>query len=332
MKHILPFVIACLGITAIPLAQSSASRQPPHFTARGDDGTVIHILPPPTQWSIDRQTAMAAVAQPTPRVFPAPYGTGKLINHGGPEMPDASFFAIYWNRAVANSRQTSLGFSTLRQQMGTFVNAFSDDHHYDRSPTDDYTIVQQYSVREHISAPLPYFGSFVDNRSAVGSVPDSMVRRYLTTLFSTGKVYAARNIIYGVFLPSGSTASLNDGEESCFDFCGYHSAFVFGGMWIKYVVLPYPDCDACSMAGMRVADILTIVLGHEIRETVTDPRDNGEPAWFDADGLEADDKCAWFHLYRMTNGGFWVQPEFSNGGRGGSTGVLYPGPGCVVPR
>jgi hypothetical protein len=51
-------------------------------------------------------------------------------------------------------------------------------------------------------------------------------------------------------------------------------------------------------------------------------------------GYEADDKCAWHNLYPMTNGGFWVQPEYSNGGTTVNSGfeATYPGPGCVVPN
>ena len=68
----------------------------------------------------------------------------------------------------------------------------------------------------------------------------------------------------------------------------------------------------------------TIVTSHEIREAVTDPDLN---AWYDSAGYEADDKCAWHNLYQTTRGGYWVQPEYSNGSQS-----PYPGPGCVVPN
>ena len=101
-------------------------------------------------------------------------------------------------------------------------------------------------------------------------------------------------------------------------------------MQIKYAVFPYLNCAACSLSGLTVADMMTIVMSHEIREAVTDPDLN---AWYDASGYEADDKCAWHNLYRTTNGSFWVQPEYSNGGgtMPGASGS-YPGPGCVVPN
>ena len=83
--------------------------------------------------------------------------------------------------------------------------------------------------------------------------------------------------------------------------------------------------------GESVADMLTIVTSHEIREAVTDSLGT---AWFDSSGYEADDKCAWHNLYQMTNGGFWVQPEYSNGGTRTASGftATYPGRGCVVPN
>jgi len=80
------------------------------------------------------------------------------------------------------------------------------------------------------------------------------------------------------------------------------------------------------MPGKQVIDILTIVTSHEIREAATDPDLN---AWYDAAGYENDDKCAWHNLYQTTGTGYWVQPEYSNGG---TKNVSYPGPGCVVPN
>src|SRR5207237_8891967 len=50
-------------------------------------------------------------------------------------------------------------------------------------------------------------------------------------------------------------------------------------------------------------------------------------------GYESDDKCAWSNLYRTSNGNFFVQPEFSNGGTVSASGftAAYPGSGCIVP-
>jgi hypothetical protein len=129
------------------------------------------------------------------------------------------------------------------------------------------------------------------------------------------------NTVYGVYFPAGMKIS-SQGGTSCSAFCGYHGHFAYNGKDIKYAVFPYTDCRACSVSGKAVADVLTIVTSHEIREAVTDPDLN---AWYDAAGYEADDKCAWHNLYQTSTGHFWVQPEYSNGLAG------KQGPGCVVP-
>jgi hypothetical protein len=98
--------------------------------------------------------------------------------------------------------------------------------------------------------------------------------------------------VYGVYFPSGMRISLQGGS-SCSSFCGYHSHFSYNGTPIKYAVFPYPDCSACKLSTLTVADMLTIVSSHEIREAATDPGESNKNAWYDQSGYEADDKCAW---------------------------------------
>ena len=164
------------------------------------------------------------------------------------------------------------------------------------------------------------------SRSTARRITDSSIQNYLAGLFNAGTETPNTSVLYGVYFPSGMRISLSGGS-SCTSFCGYHSNFTYNGMDIKYAVFPYPNCSGCSLSGKTVADMLTIVTSHEIREAVTD---SDGTAWWDASGYEADDKCAWHNLYQTTNGGYWVQPEYSNGGTIG--GTFYPGPGCVVPR
>ena len=68
---------------------------------------------------------------------------------------------------------------------------------------------------------------------------------------------------------------------------------------------------------------LANVTGHELSETMTDPRGSG---WFDASGNENGDKCAWSFsgtLLTFSNGtnwkiqGNWSNSVFSGGGLGG---------------
>ena len=315
-------LIACVA-TARGLAQQPGDP----FHDRSDTGEIVHVLPTPASVHSphDTQPTEAPVSNGT-AVYPASYGSGNLTDHGGPEISLAAFRAIYWNSSVANSTATSLGYATVQSQISAFISYFGTDSNYSGSATDDYSIIQQYGSTNPIAAGLQALGYRVDTQATAAKISDKGIQNYLTTLFNSGLETPSANTLFGVYFPSGMKIALQGGT-SCSSFCGYHSHFTYNGTLIKYAVFPYTDCRACSVTGKSVADILTIVTSHEIREAVTDSLGT---AWYDSSGYEADDKCAWHNLYQMTNGSFWVQPEFSNGGT--KSGTTYPGPGCVVPN
>jgi hypothetical protein len=293
------------------------------FIDHSDTGETVHVLPAPAAVRSPRDTQPTdAPRVPEIGIYSPSYGSGNLTDHGGSEISVASFFAIYYNAAVANSAGTQ-GQATLRAEVNAFVNGFSNTKNYAQSDQDaNYSIVQQYGTAA--SNPLLVWGGdYVDLASPGGStLSDSKVRSYLGSLFGAGAIGAPdASRIYGIYFPSGTRITLQGGA-SCSAFCGYHGHFSYQGTDVKYAVFPYTNCRACSMPGKGIADILTIVTSHEIREAVTDPDLN---AWYDASGYEADDKCAWHNLYQTNTGKFWVQPEYSNGGG------IYPGPGCIVP-
>lgn len=328
------FSAAFVACALIGSAQAPQASNNP-FLDRAETGETVHVLPTPAsiRSARDTQPTDAPVMHGT-AVFPASSGSGNLIYHGGAIIANAGFFAIYWNSSVALSTATSLGYNAIRDQIQAFVTAFPDNANWNNSATDDYEVIQQYTGSNGAPAnTLPVVGTFVDSQATKSSIKDSAIRSYLSTLFNnsaTTGVHANANTIYGVYFPHGMKIQLTGGA-SCSSFCGYHSHYSYNGIQIKYAVFPYLDCSGCSLSGKAVADMLTIVTSHEIREAVTDPGDNNVNAWYDAAGDEADDKCAWHNLYQMTNGGFWVQPEYSNGG-GSTPSGPYPGPGCVVPN
>lgn len=315
------------------------------FFHHNERGERVHVLPTPGEIRspFDR-TAVFAPPSTRTAVYSASYGRGNLIDHGGLEMSDAGFMAIYWNSSVSNSTATSTSttahYTTLASEIDAFVSAFSDGVNYDGSTTDDYNIVQQYGSHASISPGLTNLHFMVDSQRTVSRITDSQIQSYLVSLFNSGKVHPSTNVIYGVYFPSGMRVQMGGGA-SCSTFCGYHGHFTYAatGMQIKYAAFPYLNCTACKISNLTVADMLTLVTSHEVREAVTDPGDNNVNAWYDSVGYEADDKCVWHNLYQTANGGFWVQPEFSNGGKGTASGFTASYPslstgvgGCVVPR
>ncbi len=327
-----------IGLTiAVLLAGSRAAiGQVPHdpFIDHADNGETIHVLPTPAAVHSPRDTA-PTFAPPVNEtsVYPASYGSGNLIDHGGLEIGGqngATFQAIYWNSSVATSNQTP-GSVALSQYITDFIAAFPDGANWDNSTSDDYEVIQQYGSHAAISPALGNASPLTDNQPSQRSIGDSKIQSYLAGLFNSGKLSPDANTIYGVYFPSGMKITLSGGS-SCSSFCGYHSHFTYSGTGaqIKYAVFPYLNCTACKLSNLTVGDMMTIVASHEIREAVTDPGDNNVNAWYDASGYEADDKCAWHNLYQMANGGAWVQPEYSNGGT--VSGSTFPGPGCIVPN
>jgi hypothetical protein len=85
---------------------------------------------------------------------------------------------------------------------------------------------------------------------------------------------------------------------------------------MTFTVLPYiPDGGSvCGLGNVNPGsrlDGFSIVEGHELAESMTDPLSNG---WYDSGGNEIGDKCAWFNLQNIktTKGTFAVQPLWSN--------------------
>ena len=315
------------------------------FHVRGERGELVHVLPPPAlvHNKSDRNEVYAPPSD-TLGVFGASYGSGNLIDHGGLEIANAHVQPIFWSTAVANDKNASLS-GTIRGQITAFLGRYGTgstvNYPGNNVNTSDFSIVQQYGSHAVINPDFVALGAYIDTtHDSPGFVTpstfsDTQIQGYLSGLFGTtrGAVSPSAEVVYGMYFPLGMKVTLSN-SASCTSFCGYHNHFTYAGLEIKYAVFPYLNCTGCSISPLTVADMLTIVSSHEIRESVTDPGDNNVDAWYDRRGYEADDKCAWHNLYQMTNGGFWVQPEYSNGRtvtRSDFT-ATYPGPGCVVPN
>jgi hypothetical protein len=108
--------------------------------------------------------------------------------------------------------------------------------------------------------------------------------------------------------------------------CAYHDTTTVHGELIAYTDLPYiPDagfgCGANSVnkGTLGKLDGVTIVGGHELAETQTDPGTSEYGGgWWDSGGNEIADKCVWFDLKNSAfpNGTtFPTQPLWSNATR-----------------
>jgi hypothetical protein len=114
-----------------------------------------------------------------------------------------------------------------------------------------------------------------------------------------------------------ATATGNNASGFGTSYCAWHSSTSSQYGNVAYTNLPYmTDAGASCGAGFRglgnTAGI-TIVGGHEMAETITDPFPNG--GWLDRNGEENADKCAWSSATSSQSMGgtsFPVQPLWSN--------------------
>lgn len=271
---------------------------------------------------------------PDPEVPGGGYGGGtttstqpNVTDHGGAKMSYAKVVYLFWGSVPSGYAAELQAYRDAYGGMTEHLGMLGQYHAPQGSLTSSQPDVFD-------PAEPPYEVSLVDVRTKVAQ---TFGGRY------------DRNAIYVVVLPDNHVTSkpASDGttERSCggtnFRYCAYHQWFrdITTGWAIKYVVLPYAFCEGCrkyTLEGryandVQNAEIMTI---HEVREAMTDPELN---AWYDRNGLEADDKCAFSvggaaHpeniFYRLTPGGpydtpyyspghsFWFQKEWSNADHG----------------
>jgi hypothetical protein len=122
-------------------------------------------------------------------------------------------------------------------------------------------------------------------------------------------------------------------------YCAWHSWGSIGGVPVQFAFFfnldGDPGCDPQDNSGGPHSQGLAAIAnvsGHELSEARTDPRGNG---WFDQQGAENGDKCAWTfgaQLLTFPDGSQWkIQGEWSNAAYSAKTG--YPNssgqPGCL---
>jgi hypothetical protein len=95
--------------------------------------------------------------------------------------------------------------------------------------------------------------------------------------------------------------------------CGAYHGALGADPNVTYTNLPYGGF--CVIGGDETLNGVSVVEGHELAETITDPLIN---AWIDANGQEIADKCGGFALSRITTsaGRFAVQSLWSNNDNG----------------
>ena len=153
--------------------------------------------------------------------------------------------------------------------------------------------------------------------NGVVPVSDANVVTYINSALVSGKIAgptAGMRALY-VYIGAADTR-LSSGFGT--SYCGWHTYGTLGANNIPYIAIQdftskyYSACSAQTISpnGNIALDAMASVLVHEIDEAITDA---DLRTWYDANGAENADKCAWtFAPFQLDAGGF--KYNFSVGG------------------
>jgi hypothetical protein len=231
-----------------------------------------------------------------------------MTYHGGKIMTTAVTRVIFWGPSWSNSTFIGDKFSGL----DTWYTGFSNSNYAKTS--DEYT-----GSNGTVGPTITSQSDWVDLSTAVGGGSTSAILaevcKEITSPDPSGNGY------YPVYvdLPRGHAG-----------YCAYHSAGTCGGVPVQFAFFWNLDgdagCDPQDTSGLHSQGLaaLSNVSGHELSEARTDPASPG--AWYDSNGQENGDKCAWTFnvpLVTFSNGSQWkIQGEWSN--HAYDTGTGYP--------
>jgi hypothetical protein len=215
--------------------------------------------------------------------------------HGGPVMAAPNVYLIWygnWNQS--NGSDTAAGQEIVRD----FLHGLSGSNYY--------------VTNASYNTPTGTFqvdGEYTDNYSQGTRLSDSRVQTVVTNAIKTKKLGVADpNGIYFVL----TSSDVSESSGFCSKYCGWHTSGTISGSDIKYAFVgnAYRCLNACAAQtvgpnGNAGVDGMVSVIAHELEETNTDPDLN---AWYDRNGNEDADKCAWTfggHQTKGANGAYY---------------------------
>ncbi len=211
-----------------------------------------------------------------------------LQYYGGPVIPNAKVYAIFWTDKVAAETKTKIG---------PFFENILDSNYMDWLSEYDTNLVAvngRPGTHQHIGRGT-FAGSItITPANTAKKLTDEMLQKELDAQMAAGKIPAADdNSLYMIYFPTGYSITI-EGSASCSSFCAYHEGFKSprNGASVFYGVMP-----ACGFGCGGGFDGLSATSSHECIEAITDPfpTPGSNPAypqaWNTSGGEEISDLC-----------------------------------------
>jgi hypothetical protein len=296
-SHFLAFAIC--GLAACSAEQPAA---PDNGTSATPSLQGVTAGEPRIYWDRDESLRRIALA-------PKPAGTSTLLTlHGGNVLASSKSATIFWG-----SNWNSASFA------GDIITGL--DQFYQGWGGSNYNAIntEYYGNNGPITNSSSYLGHTID-----ASTPPSKALSVSQAVAEACRVTGNNpdpDALYAIYTQNYPRGSLN--------YCAWHSyGTCTGGKPVQVAYFPNVSgkagCDPQDTYGTGHSQglaALANVSGHELAETITDPRNGG---WYDGSGAENADKCAWVFngAVTLTNGSRWkIQMNWSNAAYSNNTGL-----------
>ena len=245
----------------------------------------------------------------------SPFKSPNLSYHNGPVLTSPSNIqAIFWGTKWANASFAADKIDGPNHDGNGGLDAFykgADLSFYTGTNT-EYTD----TTALHVSSRVSYQGHSIDTTAAPSKAPStSAILNEVCKVVGSNVTARGYYPVY-VDTPRGSA-----------NYCAWHSWGSCNGTPIEFGFFfnldGDPGCDPGDASGQHSQGLAALanVSGHELSETMTDPSGN---AWYDNQGSENADKCAWSFgtpLVTLANGTQWmIQGNWSNTAYAAGTG------------
>jgi hypothetical protein len=309
-------VTATAVLLLIALAAPAAARPTPTRPA-GPPERILGLIPVHEQ---------AKAARPTK--------TNNLSYHGGPVMRANRVYEIFWGPSGSWDSgyvSTIKGyFADVAHDSGASSNVyFSDTQYSDGSGQIAYDVTQGSAYMD----TTPYPANGCTDRATTICLSDAQLQNEIQADMALNNWTAAssgtQNLFF-VFTPRG-VGSCAGSSCAYSTYCAYHSWIGGGSNAILYANQPYAvqnyriyTCDSGEQPNGVTADATINLISHEHNEAITDEQGS---AWYDNQGAENGDKCAWnfgsasgsagAQYNQVINGHhYYLQQEWSNSSSG----------------
>ena len=273
--------------------------QAPQLNLRAG-GQWVHVLP-----TVNGAQSVAVSATAT---------ANGLLYNGGPVMLSAKTYAIFWAPATLQNGTTTSMPAAYR----TILTNMLTDYPGHSLASNNTQYHQGSTTKAYIQSTGGLAGSYVDTSAyPAGGCYSAFYHNH--NCLTDGQLQAEIARIMALKGWNGGLGNMfllftERGEASCFAsgcaytyYCAYHGSFVNAkGQTVIYGNQPYPVQSVCSAANQKspngnlAGDTEASIASHELTEAITDPLGT---AWFDANGNEIGDLCAYQYGFSGWDGG-----------------------------